>query len=470
MGGGLTQLVLKGQLDDFITSNPDISFYQFAYKRHTNFSMESIKLYFETNPIITNTNNIYKCKIDRHADLLSNIYFIFTLPDIYSDENYRFRWIQNVGTLIIKKITLTIGPSIVDNLTGEYILLSNELSLLVKDNYNKITGNDGYLTDPKITYPIIKINNNKFVEIFYPSGNKELNIPSIKKKEIILPLPFWFSKYPSLALQLLRLQNEDIYINLELENVENLYQIYSNDLKMYISPSYYNDLYSTKISINTFTKDIINLNSYIEANYIYLDTGERELLMSQVITRILIEQTFISNNYSVTSGDGSSTTVELMGANTHIKELLWTLKRDDYFKYNDNINYTNTIPENKENPILTSAIIYFNKSINRLEQKEANYYNIIQPYQHHSCIPKQGIYCYSFGIFPEKWQPTGSYNGSTVSTSLCVYVNGGNNKIINDKLINSGKQTYNYNYELKYYIRNYNIIEYNSGSAKLKYI
>jgi hypothetical protein len=470
MGGGLTQLVLKGQLDEYINVNPDISFYKYAYKRHTNFSMESIRLNFDTAPVITNNNTIYRCKINRLADLLSNTYLIFTLPDIYSNDKYRFKWVEHVATQLIKKITITIGATVIDNLTGEFLLILNELSLLTKDNYNKLTGNVPDFIEPKITKPIIRINNNRFSESFYPEGSKELNIPSIKSREIIIPLPFWFTKNPSLALQILRLQGEETYINLELENIENLYQVYSNDLEMYISPTYYNDLYSSsKININTFIKTT-NLNAYIEANYIYLDNDERLILMGQCITRLLIEQTFISNNYSITSGDGSSTTIELMGANTHIKEIFWTLKRDDYHKYNTNLNYTNLIPENKDNPILKSAIIYLNKNINRIEDKEANYYNILQPYQHHTSIPKQGIYCYSFGIFPEKWQPTGSYNAASVTTSLCLYVNGGNNDLINEKLIKFNKQPYNYNYEVKYYIKGYNVIEFNSGVASLKYI
>ena len=44
MGAGLIQLVTTGQLDNFITTNPDISFYLFAYKRHTKFALETVRL------------------------------------------------------------------------------------------------------------------------------------------------------------------------------------------------------------------------------------------------------------------------------------------------------------------------------------------------------------------------------------------------------------------------------------------
>ena len=118
---------------------------------------------------------------------------------------------------------------------------------------------------------------------------------------------------------------------------------------------------------------------------------------------------------------------------------------------------------------MTSAIINFNKT-NRIEQKDANFFNLIQPYQHHSSLPKQGIYTYSFAIHPEKWIPTGSYNGSCISTSIVVYVNKDDNEYINEKMRKIGKEEYTYNYELRYYVKCLNILEYNSGTLGIKYI
>ena len=192
-------------------------------------------------------------------------------------------------------------------------------------------------------------------------------------------------------------------------------------------------------------------------------------MMIEPITTILTEQTFISNFYAVKAGNELATTIELNGANNNNKEIIWTLKRDDYRNFNNNTNYTNDIIDNSLKPILTSAIINFNKS-NRIEQKDANFFNLIQPYQHHSSLPKQGIYTYSFAIHPEKWIPTGSYNGSCISTSIVVYVNKDDNEYINEKMKKLGKDEYSYNYELRYYVKCLNILEYNSGTLGIKYI
>ena len=41
MGGGLIQLVATGEQDNFLTGNPEITFFKSVYKRHSNFSMET---------------------------------------------------------------------------------------------------------------------------------------------------------------------------------------------------------------------------------------------------------------------------------------------------------------------------------------------------------------------------------------------------------------------------------------------
>lgn len=470
MGAGLIQLVTTGQLDNFININPDISFYIFAYKRHTKFAMETVRLDFDKNLIINATNNIYKCKIPFIADMVSKVYFVYTIPDIYSNDKYCFKWVKNFGTLLIKNATITVGSSIIDNINGEWLLIMNELSLAVKDSYNNITGNISEYYEPQAKIPIIKISNNRYISVRYPFGNKDLNIPSIKSREIIIPLSFNFTKHSSLSLLLARIQNrEDIYINIELEDIENLYQVYDVRTNMYISPRYYNEIYTTdKIDINTFIKTN-NINAYIEANCVYIDNYERGVLMTTPIKSILIEKTFISNYYDVKAGNNLSTKINLMGANNHNKEIIWVLKREDYYKYNDNTNYTNAIPEDASKPIMSMANIYFDK-MNIMQDKNENFFNLIQPYQHHECIPKKGIYCFSFGLHPDKWQPTGSYNGANTNTSLYVYVNNADNTIINDKLLLINENPYTYNYKLRYYIRNYNILEYIGGSVNIKYV
>jgi collagenase-like PrtC family protease len=46
MSGGLMQLVAYGAQDIYLTGNAHITFFKVVYRRHTNFSMESIEQTF----------------------------------------------------------------------------------------------------------------------------------------------------------------------------------------------------------------------------------------------------------------------------------------------------------------------------------------------------------------------------------------------------------------------------------------
>jgi len=75
----------------------------------------------------------------------------------------------------------------------------------VKDSYNQITGNIKELTNPSSGNNILRINNNIFTTSDYPTSDINNYKPSIKSRLISVPLPFWFSKNPSLAIPILNL-------------------------------------------------------------------------------------------------------------------------------------------------------------------------------------------------------------------------------------------------------------------------
>ena len=81
MGGGLMQLVAYGAQDVYLTGNPQITFFKVVYRRHTNFSMESIEQVFNGTP---NFGKKVSCTISRNGDLAYKTYIQVTLPEIDS--------------------------------------------------------------------------------------------------------------------------------------------------------------------------------------------------------------------------------------------------------------------------------------------------------------------------------------------------------------------------------------------------
>ena len=66
MGGGLMQLVAYGAQDIYLTGNPQITFFKVVYRRHTNFSMESIQQTFNGPSLV---NGRQTATISRNGDL-----------------------------------------------------------------------------------------------------------------------------------------------------------------------------------------------------------------------------------------------------------------------------------------------------------------------------------------------------------------------------------------------------------------
>ena len=152
MPGGIIQLAVYGAQDYYLTSNPQISFFKSVYRRHTNFSMEMINvLPTLENSLSSSTETNIEFAINRNADLVKDMYFVFTLPNIYSTSVEKFQWIRNIGEFIIKEITFNIGSRQIDKQFGEWLHIWAELNLPEgkKDGYNRMIGNVAEIYDPE---------------------------------------------------------------------------------------------------------------------------------------------------------------------------------------------------------------------------------------------------------------------------------------------------------------------------------
>jgi len=89
-------------------------------------------------------------------------------------------------------------------------------------------------------------------------------------------------------------------------------------------------------------------------------------------------------------------------------ELWWACRRQCQEKANNWFNFSGVM---NQDPIKT-ATIFVNNNI-RIS-RDAGYFRLVQPFQHHSNIPDAFIYCYSFALFPESAAPSGTCNFSRI--------------------------------------------------------
>lgn len=443
MAGGVMQLVTVGAQDQFLTGSPEISYFKMVYKRHTNFSMESIRQTFNTKPVLEASRNVFTCRINRVADLLQEVYFSYQFPDIFASDKFRFRWIENVSQYMIYSCAVRIDTQLIDQLWGEWMDVWNELSLSTdkKGSYDKMSGNVEEFVNPRLLSPIVVIDNNNISYSYYPVGSS-LSSPSIKGRRVFIPLQFWFTKNPGLALPLIALQYQNIDITIELRAAGELYQIFDEESGIYISPDEYrsrhlnlnvgkfnedydvNGVPNHDVSLQRFMVPVnadysylapsVDIDAYLECNFVFLDEPERKPMAGNTHD-YLVERVFRLDR----EGVGRQETIDLVLQNP-VKEIIWITRRGDTHKYNSWSNFTNSLLKLPNYNILSTAKFMWN-GMERIEDKSAEYFNYIQPFQHHTRSPRDGIYSYSFALYPEKIQPSGSFNASTIN-KIQMYV------------------------------------------------
>jgi hypothetical protein len=152
-------------------------------------------------------------------------------------------------------------------------------------------------------------------------------------------------------------------------------------------------------------------------DYVHLDTEERRRFTSSK-HEYLIEQVQQQKKTSIPAGASLSNVT--LDFNNPIKELIWVVQQDRMLLTNELFNYTNRqLTEQHVNLAdqISTAILRLD-GYDRFEVRDASYFRLVQPYQHHTSIPDDYIYLYSFSLAPEAAQPMGSMNASRIDTII----------------------------------------------------
>ena len=123
MSGGITQLISIGKQDQFITGNPEVSFFVSTYKRHTNFSQVTDSLVISGNP---HPGNISTVRLERKGDLVNHMFLTV---------NDGARAVKRDWSNIINKVELLIGGQVID--TQDYTFSSRLAPDLFAQNLSK---------------------------------------------------------------------------------------------------------------------------------------------------------------------------------------------------------------------------------------------------------------------------------------------------------------------------------------------
>ena len=444
-GGALMQLVAYGAQDVYLTGEPKVTFFQTAYKRHTNFAMETVQQTVSGNP---NPGGLASVTLSRSGDLVGDM-FIILQPTSSSSSNLTsnnsvadMAW---VAERAFDSVEVFIGGQSIDKHYQLWFRLYAEVFLndTKKQNYGKLTScptiNSAGVTSPGYVY---------------------------------LPLIFWFNRNPGLYLPLVALQYHEVRIDFT------------------ISPKY-----ASYFGQNPFS---------VYANYVYLDTAERDRV-AKTGHEYLIEQVQYVNADPVGSTNENTPSVIRMQYNHPVKELIWVYQNpaplnnpNSAWNFSSSVSNVNVTvdpsmvagsfspysPAHVGSPVLyvpspfssnlyvtattatgilsgdsivaaalvagssigvqsnvlsgnvfwiegglpvASSNTKFGQEVGPLHQAKiilngtdrfvpqyGKYFNQYHPYQYHSGVPYPGIYVYSFALKPEDLQPSGTCNFSRI--------------------------------------------------------
>jgi hypothetical protein len=108
-----------------------------------------------------------------------------------------------------------------------------------------------------------------------------------------------------------------------------------------------------------------------------------------------------------------------------------------------------------QNPVVTAKLQLNGQD--RFSEREGTYFDLVQPYQHHTKTPDTGINVYSFALRPEEHQPSGSCNFSRIDNATLQLV-------LSNATVEGTKTA-----KVRVYATNYNVLRIMSGMGGLAY-
>ena len=232
MTGGLLNIVSYGNQNIILNSNPKKSFFKTTYAKYTNFGMQKFRIDFTgLRNLRMSEESRFTFTVPRYAELLMDTYLVVTLPTIWSPiypplscgdawRPYEFRWIENLGTQMIKEVVFSVGGQILQRMTGKYLqaVVQRDLNGTKRFLYDSMTGNTAELNDPanfsgrKNTYP----------NVFYNTSQQGPE-PSIRGRMLYIPLNAWFCNNSRTAFPLVALQYNELQIDVVMRPVRDLF-------------------------------------------------------------------------------------------------------------------------------------------------------------------------------------------------------------------------------------------------------
>ena len=501
MGGGLLQLVAYGAQDVYLTGNPQVTFFKVSYRRHTNFAMEAIQQTFNG---VADFGRTVQCTLSRNGDLLGKTYVYVALPSITLATGSTFRWVNWLGHAMLQTIDFEIGGQRIDRHYGDWLQIWYELTCPAgkKPAYAAIVGNVPALTQLYVG---------------------PTTVPSAS---LHIPLQFFFNRNVGTQLPLIALQYHECKITIQFRAANALYYgtgayAYGGTSAPSLSSSGGDcQLWCDYVYLDTderrrmaqvsheilleqlqFTGDEsfssgsaqkvkLSFNHPVKS-LIWVVQKDEIVDPTDTTTQTMIKgpqwwnystrgdksgfSGFVANGFdsgiiSYGASDNtsfaanlSSSTISALAQNVTANSNTYAgISNFDWYSAS-NITATGTTPllDLGTNPVLKAKLVL--NGSDRFAERNGQYFNQVQPYQHWESSPATGINVYSFAIDPASHQPSGSANFSRIDQAVL------NVSLDPATFVSTKDNSTASTAKMRVYAINYNVLRIMSGMGGLAY-
>lgn len=366
-GGAVFQLAYTGLQDKFLTKKPEMTFFKQVYYRYSNFAIEPMTINFRENIGFGKSMNM---DIPKNGDMLYKMHLRVTLPALKLPMGSTYvGWTNSIGNALIKRVCLKIGDSVIDQHSGAFLDVYDDLTVKRGDGDNSsiLLGKYNILESTKAN--------------------------AATPLTLYIPLRFWFTKDISQCLPIISLQFHKITLQFDFRDFGDLVTYDGN-----VAPS---------------ISDLVNAD--VVAEYIFLDDTERNGLKVK-------DHQFLINQIQTSSEQITAGSVQYksrLAFNHPVYELIFTFSdlvcilNNDYFNYSVRNLDVNIAP----NPFLNKAQLLLDGK-SRTEMLPELYLRIVNSSRYHTNVPSGFVYVMPFCNQPEAIYPNGSLNFSKVSEAI----------------------------------------------------
>jgi hypothetical protein len=353
---GRLRLATTGVQDQWLTGDPQFSYFLMNFRRHTKFAIDYVETQFDGVDLDFGKNLHFRIPNDK-GDVIRNMTLKVTLddPSPGGDE-----WCPSIISHLVESAELLIGGQTIEKITGEYIYMHQQLHNTDDD------------TDQTV---------------YFLNGHGQL-LSYTGNNTYFMDLPFYFYRNPSLAIPTCALTKQLVEVKIKLRPLTELIEGGASE----------------NVSANL-------IKCSIDTEFVFLTDRERNYLMTRPIDYV-ITQVQMSN---FVMKPGENTKSVMLNFSHPVRELFFVSQSEKAVRDNHPNRY-NKILNVK---LKFNNEIVFDRGHKFLVYEQALKHYISPPEYVASTNYKQSEFgMYSFALNPEVYYPTGQVNMSRIFHKL----------------------------------------------------